>query len=217
MTKASTDASLAAINVLQSTVVPAVTLSSDFAKVKINAGTDSTLSTFFADSVDNSFVVDYSDSLGVAVGGASNITLSTGTIKVSTADQTIRAGNYNINGLSFASSRTNNDLILVTYNSNVASVGNLDVGEMFGVGEDTYKVTEVGLIRTSSSPPKLCGSGYDSTSGVFKVGSSFDTDIIALTTDGVVEAVPPLSTTVFLLPQGLRIYRWNQGNSVCLE
>ena len=139
-----------------------------------NTGDKATISISSA----NDFVISKPDKNYYAVTGAKELTLSSGTIKSTSTDQTVYAGSYAI----YASSLGSDNAINVINGSNGVSVGALDTGEIFGDGSDTYKVTGVGIIDSKN---KLGDdAGWDSNKQLFSVGTAFDTGILTLDADG---------------------------------
>ena len=149
-------------------------LTSDFKGVSISAG-GTTFRAKTVDSIDNSFSVYYSGE-DVSVEKASALTLDKGTVKTSLSNQTITADGYDIHR--FDSDST----ITVIKNGNVV-VGELEDGETFGIGKDTYTFFDngVGVIRTkeNSTIKSIADTGWDD-SGRYTVGSTFDKDVIAV-------------------------------------
>ena len=178
----SNDVSLS--NIAISTLGAPISLDSSFASATFNTGNKATINVSTEDS--GGFVITYSNSDSYfAVTEAEDITLSKGTIKSTSTDQTIHAGSYEI----YAGSLGSDGAILVTNDGNgKVSVGALDTGEIFGVGNDTYKVAGIGVVSNS----KLGNDdGWDSTKGVFSVGTAFDTDILTLDESGELDFSNP--------------------------
>ena len=151
-------------------------LTSGFKNVSINAGS----TTFRARTIDslnnnNTFTVYYSGD-DVSVENALALTLDKGTVKTSLSNQTISADGYDIHRFDTDSA------ITIVKNSNVV-VGELEDGETFGVGNDSYTYFDngVGVIRTkeSSTVKSIADTGWDDA-GNYTVGSSFDKDVIAV-------------------------------------
>lgn len=124
-----------------------VDFSSDYAGIPITIGSTAN----FISTGSETFTVSAKNS---SVGGAKSISLVSGTLLTSDATQTISAGTYKVSGYSDTNASNNDGITIAASNGNV-TVGDIDLGESFTVGDLTYTKAALGLKTTEKNVEKL--------------------------------------------------------------